>query len=531
MSQSAERIEQDWDHVASLAADLHDAHARLVDFVAAVLADGSWQAAGLRSPEHWLMLRAGLSRGQAAAVTLLARRAGELPATAAALREGRISLDQAAVAARHAPAAFDETVAEFAQYATVPQLQRSVARYDFTLEPRTFDEEGRLLPAEKDPAEQPERVEPASLSMGTDADGRFRLRYDAPAEVGALVRAALAEAKDHLFHTVTDTTHSGEGDDAQHQQDPYTDPATEPGPRRVTWADALVLLATRSLDLAGSRGLSVAGPVGADGTDGADDTGASGSNPGRAGLGAARRARYRVQVHLDTTGGWLTGSPRLPKHVVDGLTCDRTLTPVWETDGHPVNVGRTHRVVPHRTRVLVLDRDRGCRFPGCPVSSGDYLEVHHLTHWFDGGRTDLANLACLCTFHHDGQHRGEYTITGEPTRPAGLEFLTRQGWPIGPPTEPPTRPPAANAGPAAADIDSPDHPDRPEPEHPNDGPRPPTLSAVPAAGTDPPAPDTRHGPRLRPTPRLGRTYPAPTGGTLHLHLVDLTPTRAARTPG
>ncbi|MBW8730897.1 MAG: HNH endonuclease, partial [Terrabacter sp.] len=49
-SRSAQRIEQDWDHVASLAADLHDAHARLVDFVVAVLADGSWQAAGLRSP-------------------------------------------------------------------------------------------------------------------------------------------------------------------------------------------------------------------------------------------------------------------------------------------------------------------------------------------------------------------------------------------------------------------------------------------------------------------------------------------------
>ena len=38
--------------------------------------------------------------------------------------------------------------------------------------------------------------------MGVDPDGRFRLRYDAPAEVGALVEAALAEAKDHLFHTL-----------------------------------------------------------------------------------------------------------------------------------------------------------------------------------------------------------------------------------------------------------------------------------------------------------------------------------------
>ncbi|WP_076262392.1 HNH endonuclease signature motif containing protein [Intrasporangium flavum] len=475
MSQAV--IEQDWDLVASLAADLHDAHARLVDAVAVALVEGSWMAAGIRSPEHWLVVRAGLSRGHAAALVLMARRAGELPATAAALRAGRISLDQAAVVARHAPAAFDVTVAEFAQHATVPQLQRSVARYDFTLEPRTFDEEGELLPAERDPDAKPEVVEPASLSMGVDADGRFRLRYDAPAEVGELVRAALAEAKDALFHTVTDTTHTGEGDDAQRQHDPYTDPATTPGPRRVTWADALVLLATRSLDAAGTIAAS---------------SGAGGSACG----GSTRRARCRVQVHLDTDGGWLNAGPRLPKRVLDGLTCDGTLTPVWETQGSPVNVGRTHRVVPHRTRVLVLDRDRGCRFPGCPVSAADYLEVHHRVHWRDGGLTDLDNLLCLCTFHHDSHHRGEFTITGDPTRTDGLTFESRQGWPIGPPAPPP-EPPCPLAADTPSGRRSVDASTRPRRPHP------------------------------RPTPRLGRTYPAPTGGTLHLHLVDLTPSRAA----
>ncbi|KRC92495.1 hypothetical protein ASE25_03935 [Terrabacter sp. Root85] len=147
-SRSVQQIERDWDHVASLAADLHDAHARLVDLLVAVLADGSWQAAGLRSPEHWLMLRAGLSRGQAGAMVLLARRAQELPATVAGLREGWISLDQAAVVARHTPAAFDTTVAEFAQHATVTQLQRTVTRYDFTLQPDSVDDRGRGLPGE-----------------------------------------------------------------------------------------------------------------------------------------------------------------------------------------------------------------------------------------------------------------------------------------------------------------------------------------------------------------------------------------------
>ncbi|MGO4664009.1 DUF222 domain-containing protein, partial [Terrabacter sp. 2TAF16] len=374
-SRSTQQIEQDWDHVASLAADLHDAHARLVDFVVAVLADGSWQAAGLRSPEHWLMLRAGLSRGQAGAMVLLARRAGELPATVAALREGRISLDQAAVVARHTPAAFDTTVAEFARHATVTQLQRTVTRYDFTLQPDSVDDRGRglpgeILPGEILPGEIPPGdesgdesdqeggdcgdggsgkrapVEPAHLSMGLDADGRFRLRYDAPAEVGALVESALAEAKDHLFDTLTP---EGQEPDRQLLNGDVLHPSwteVDGGRPRVTWADALIVLATRSLDAAGSDGSG----------------------------GAARRARYRVQVHLDTDGGWLTGRPRLPQTIVDGLTCDGQLTPVWETDGHPVNVGRAHRVVPHRTRVLVLDRDRGCRFPGC--ASTHHLEIH-----------------------------------------------------------------------------------------------------------------------------------------------------------
>lgn len=241
---SAQQIEQDWDHVTSLAADLHDAHARLVDFVAAVLTEGSWQAAGLRSPEHWLMLRAGLSRGQAAAILLLARRADELPAT-------------------------------------VTQLQRTIPRYSFTLQPATVDDHGHVLPGEQDHDEAPGPVEPATLTMGY-TDGRFRLRYDAPAHLGALVEAALAEAKDHLFHTASAGNTSNDGDvlDPDHH-------VTDGGPPRITWADALTVLATRSLDHAGTSGTS--------GT-----------------RSAARRARYRVQVHLDTDGGWLTGQPACP---------------------------------------------------------------------------------------------------------------------------------------------------------------------------------------------------------------------------
>jgi len=438
-------MEADWDAVALLAADLHDAHARLVDLMAEVLAAGTWQCAGLRSPEHWLMLRAGLSRGQARAIVLLARRQSELPATVEALRDGRISLDQAAVVARHTPAEFDETVAEFAQYATVTQLQRSVARYDFVLEPDSYDAEGNLPPAEQ-PADDgteamPEPVAPPSLSMSHDEDGRFRLRYDAPSSVGALVEAALAEAKDFLIG-------QGRGPDADAEA------------ARVTWADALEQVASRSLERA---------------------------------KGAGRRSRYRVNVFLDTDGGWVSGRPRLPKHLLDGLTCDGDLCPVWVAKGRPVSIGASSRSVPQRTRRLIVDRDRGCRFPGCLATA--FVEIHHLRHWRDGGPTDVDNLLSLCPFHHDGHHRGEFTIKGDPTRLDGLEFETHHGLPI---RSGLTAPPTALAGSSRRHLAM--------------------VGSESSSGRDGPA-----RPRRRP-------YPAPTGETLHLSLVDFTPPRRKDPP-
>ena len=426
-------IEDDWDAVARLAADLHDAHARLVDHTAQVIANASWEGQGLRSPEHWLVLRAGLSQGQARAIVLMARRSEELPETGRALREGRISLDQAAVVARHTPAEFDATVAQFAQFATVPQLQRSVAKYDFAASAAAVG------PHEDDAEASAEPVEPASLTMH-HADGRFTLRYDAPSSEGALVEAALAEAKDWLFH---DAGTDAEGDQAA-------------GARRVTWADALALVASRSLDAVEVT---------------------------------TRRTKYRINVFLDTDGEWLTGRPRLPKHLVDGLTCDGELVPVWTTEGRPVNVGRGRRIVPERTRRLIVDRDRGCRFPGCRATA--FVEIHHVVHWSEGGLTDADNLLSLCPFHHDGHHRREFTVIGDPTRDDGLTFRSARGLLIRP-------------GPA--DLTRHDRAASPRR----------VLSVVRA-------PETPSRGEV-PTPRRSaRVYAGPSGDVLHSDLVDFTP--------
>ena len=205
--------------------------------------------------------------------------------------------------------------------------------------------------------------------MSYDEGGRFIMRFSAPADLGALVEAALKEAKDALFRA---------------------------GRPTANMADAMVEIAGRSLGAVTSIN---------------------------------RRDAYRTYVHLDTEGAWLTGKPRLPRQITEKLTCDGILQPVWHTQGTPVNVGRAQRIVPTRTRRLVEDRDRGCRFPGC---TSTHVECHHLIPWADGGPTDTPNLAGLCPFHHDAHHNGDFTISGNADNPDGLTFTSRGGFPIRP---------------------------------------------------------------------------------------------------
>src|SRR3954463_8091106 len=114
-----------------VAAGLTRAHAALGDVTRRVLAGERWAGGGIRSPEHWLVLHAGLSPARAHDVGRLARRAGGLPATVAAGVSGQVSVDQAAVVARYAPASHEESIGELASMTTVPQLRRALSRYQF----------------------------------------------------------------------------------------------------------------------------------------------------------------------------------------------------------------------------------------------------------------------------------------------------------------------------------------------------------------------------------------------------------------
>ena len=153
----------------------------------------------------------------------------------------------------------------------------------------------------------------------------------------------------------------------------------------------------------------------------------------------SRSAHYRVYLHLDTGGAWATGGHAIPMRLLGRFLSEGVVQPVWETEGKPVSVGRAMRILPERTRRLIVDRDRGCRFPGC--TSTRFVEIHHLTAWADGGATDTNNQISLCTTHHDGIDRGDHQITGDPTTPDGLTVTNRYGLPIRPPRPHETAPP------------------------------------------------------------------------------------------
>jgi hypothetical protein len=75
--------------------------------------------------------------------------------------------------------------------------------------------------------------------------------------------------------------------------------------------------------------------------------------------------------------------------------------------------------------------------PETPASSctcDRFVDVHHIQHWADGGKTSLDNLVLLCRNHHRLVHEGGFGVqTGEDNT---LSFTAPDGQiiPAGPET-------------------------------------------------------------------------------------------------
>ncbi|WP_408897426.1 DUF222 domain-containing protein [Nocardioides sp. R1-1] len=116
-----------------------------------------------------------------------------------------------------------------------------------------------------------------------------------------------------------------------------------------------------------------------------------------------------LDAGLARPGRTPTGA-RLSATAVRRLACDADiLSAVLGGQGQVLDVGRTQRLVTPALWTALVARDRHCAFPGCtrmPLA----CDAHHITHWADGGPTDLDNLVMLCRHHHTLIHQTPWAV-------------------------------------------------------------------------------------------------------------------------
>ncbi|HET6919047.1 MAG TPA: DUF222 domain-containing protein, partial [Jiangellaceae bacterium] len=199
--------------------------AELVRLIGEALRTGGWEGFGIRSPEHWVVWRCGVSPARARRLVAMARTLDELPKVAGLFDAGSVSEDQTAIIVRHTDADHDGQVAELAPSLTVPQLARVLPSL-----PRTEPDP----PSDDEPddgaASRPNR---RGVRFGFGDDGMWWCSLRLPSDEGALVQKGLELGRDREFR-LRHPHHQGAGD------------AGDPGD--VSWADALLHLAHAGLD-------------------------------------------------------------------------------------------------------------------------------------------------------------------------------------------------------------------------------------------------------------------------------------------
>jgi hypothetical protein len=301
-----------------------------------------WEDDDCRDVAQWVALRDGISAWKAHRMLDAGYALERLAAIGSALEEGTLSLDKVVELTRFAtPFDEDELIAWAKGVAPAAIRERADAAR------RVSREELRLNRWRE-------------LRWWWEQDGdRMTLWGSLPADKGAVVAQALDRVAEHIPELPDDVSS-----------------CTLEGPSTIDArrADALVALASASI---------------------ASDHDAD---------------RATVVVHaplasLTGTGvnGMIAGGPAIPAEVVQRMACDCRLQMVLHGEGGIVGIGMTARNVPRWLRRAVEYRDgHRCTFPGCGAKR--FVEVHHIVPW-PHGPTDLPNLMCVCSFHHDLLHQ------------------------------------------------------------------------------------------------------------------------------
>jgi hypothetical protein len=379
-----ERLEA---QICELAGHLAAATCRFLVLLADFDARRGWASWEMNSCAQWLSWKCQMSSGTAREHVRVARALRDLPVIRAEFGAGRLSYAKVRALTRIATPGTEEGLAEIAGPMTGNQLER-------------FARAHRQVSQADDAAARIRR----RLAWRFEEDGSLAGTFRLPPLAGAVLLKALRAAAGDLEHPhdgdcVPAETPAGERPAAGGGQQPTV---TSSG-----LADALLVIAKAFL----------AGQV------------AAADNPDvyqvivHVGTGAAGVPAQTAGVSAETPPGPrpVPGHPADPArcHVEDGpaigastaqmLACTATLS--WmghDHDGTLLDVGRRRRRPTATLRRAARERDHcRCRFPGCESRR---VDLHHIQHWINGGRTSLKNLISLCPYHHRLVHERGHLI-------------------------------------------------------------------------------------------------------------------------
>lgn len=346
---------------------------------------------GVTSLAHWLSWACSMSPGTAREHVRVARALRRMPAIRQAFREGRLSYSKVREATRVVDHVDDAELCELALTATAAQLAKTVSGYRTAAGTRIRQERDR------------------GLTWTEREEGTVDVRVRLPKEEAAILLAALSAAKDQYGKPPEPATTTTDATD--------TTPA-------YTSADALldvarVFLATAPEDRSGEDRTLVVVQVHADQLVAAEPVSTSTSD-----VPAGTPHGSEPICHVQGLSG-------IEPETARKIACDSDLLAALLGDHREVlALGRTRRLVSRSLRRALMIRDQGqCQFTGCHRSR--HLKAHHVTHWADGGRTDLDNLVLLCQFHHTAVHEGRMAVRRIHVRssPPRWEFLMPDGNP------------------------------------------------------------------------------------------------------
>jgi hypothetical protein len=406
-----------------------------------------WKASGERSPADWLAKASGTSVGDAAGVLETAGHLAALPATAEALRAGRLSPGQARAVAGAAVVdpASEGRLLDLAGRTTFKGLR---------------DEAARARAAATSDVERERRIHrERRLRTWCDPDGAFNLALRGPMAVGARIAERLRPFEEQVFRTgrTSGTRDSFEQRSFDALCDLLDIPIpTPPGttaptrPTRTTTKTAAVIASAPKAETGSGAGA---------GTGTGSETGSETTPDTEAETGAetgARKSKGRCACGRPTprppsgAGIKIIGLVDLPAikrgQIHPGETCEiagigpvslatmRSLMPdaflaavIHDgVDVHTVaHLGR--QVTAHQRTALQAMHAATCAVIDCNQTIA--IELDHRDEWAKTHQTHLPDLDPLCPYHHSLKtHHGWHLEPGTGRR----RFL--------PPDDPPPSP-------------------------------------------------------------------------------------------